>query len=48
MSVLKKCYFYDLGAPVQYKYTSIINPLSAEPKWGDRDGPRLTYDEETD
>lgn len=33
MSVLKKCYVYDPGAPTQYKYTSIINPLSEEPKW---------------
>ena len=32
MSVLKKCYFYDLGASVQYKYTCTINPHSEEPK----------------
>lgn len=30
----KNVTFNDPGAPVQYKYTSIINPLSEEPKWG--------------
>lgn len=47
MSVLKKCYFYDLGASVQYKYTCTINPHSEEPKqswvgeWGWTEGKIL-------
>lgn len=30
--MLKKCYFYDPRASVQYKYTCTINPHSEEPK----------------
>lgn len=41
MSALKKCYFYDLGASVQYKYTCTINPCSGESRQtGNRDGAR--------
>lgn len=36
----KNVTFNDPGAPVQYKYTSIINPLSEEPEWGGRGRPR--------